>query len=215
MGSCRSHCAPESFRRRSEELESWQELDPGLDVLSDGGARPADEKAAEELYIRTWAEPAVTINGFFGGEPHLQKTVLPVSAEANVSIRLAPGQDPDEIAPVFERLLREAAPDGAEVELERWSSSRAGLVPPDAQAIQLAQEVFEQVVGARPLLIRVGGSLPVVPALADRGIPTVLTGFDLPDGNIHSPNERLRVDHIPLAVDTATQLFKAFGDLPR
>ena len=52
------------------------------------------------------------VNGFFGGEPHLQKTVLPVTAEANVSIRLAPGQDPDEIAPIFERLLREAAPDG-------------------------------------------------------------------------------------------------------
>ena len=73
--------------------------------------------------MRTWAEPAVTVNGFVGGEPQLQKTVLPVCAEANVSIRLAPGQQPDEIAPVFERLLREAAPENTDLEVERWSSA--------------------------------------------------------------------------------------------
>jgi acetylornithine deacetylase/succinyl-diaminopimelate desuccinylase-like protein len=198
----------------NEELEAWKELDPGAQVLAEGGARPADAQSAEEFYVRTWAEPAVTLHGVAGGEPHLQKTVLPVFAEANVSIRLAPGQDPDEIAPVFERLLRESAPEGAEIEIERWAFSPAGLVPPDAPAIRLAQDAFEQVVGARPLLIRVGGTLPIVPALAERGIPTVLTGFDLPEGNIHSPNERLRADHIPLAVDVAKELFRRFAELP-
>jgi acetylornithine deacetylase/succinyl-diaminopimelate desuccinylase-like protein len=197
----------------AEELDAWRQLDPGAEMIAEGGGKPADGNAAEEFYVRTWAEPAVTVNGIAGGEAHLQKTVLPVCAEANVSIRLAPGQDPDEIAPVFERLLRESAPAGAEVEVERWASSPAGLVPPDVPAIRIAQDVFEEVVGARPLLIRVGGTLPIAPPLAERGIPTVLTGFDLPEGNIHSPNERLRADHIPLAVDAATQLFKAFGDL--
>jgi acetylornithine deacetylase/succinyl-diaminopimelate desuccinylase-like protein len=196
-----------------EEVQAWRELDSGSEMLAESGARPADAGAAQEFYARTWAEPAVTVNGFVGGEPHLQKTVLPVFAEANVSIRLAPGQDPDAIAPVFERLLREAAPEGADVEVERWSSAAPGLIPPDAPAIRLAQDVFERVVGARPLLIRVGGTLPIVPALADKGIPTVITGFDLPEGNIHSPNERLRVDHIPLAVEAGKELFRAFAAL--
>jgi acetylornithine deacetylase/succinyl-diaminopimelate desuccinylase-like protein len=197
-----------------DELSAWTALDPGGKLLAEGGARPADSRAADDFYLRTWAEPAVTVNGIAGGEAHLQKTVLPVFAEANVSIRLAPGQDPDEIQPVFERLLREAAPEGADVEVDRWAYSPAGLVPPDAPAIRLAQDAFEEVVGARPLLVRVGGTLPIVPPLADRGIPTVLTGFDLPDGNIHSPNERLRVDHIPLAVEAAQALFRRFADLP-
>jgi acetylornithine deacetylase/succinyl-diaminopimelate desuccinylase-like protein len=197
-----------------DELAAWRELDPGSRVLAEGGARPADARAAEDFYLRTWAEPAVDVNGLAGGEAQLQKTVLPVAAEANVSIRLAPGQDPEELTPVFERLLREAAPEGADLGVERWSYARPGLVPPDAPAIRLAQDAFERVVGARPLLIRVGGSLPIVPALADRGIPTVLTGFDLPEGNIHSPNERLRVDHIPLAVEAARELFRAFAELP-
>ncbi len=196
-----------------EELEAWRHLDPGADVLAEGGARPSDPAAADDFYLRTWGEPSVTVNGFFGGEPHLQKTVLPVTAEANVSIRLAPGQDPDEIAPIFERLLREAAPEGAEVEFERWSSAKAGMVPPDAPALQLALDAFERVVGAKPLLIRVGGTLPIVPPLAEKGIPVVLTGFDLPEGNIHSPNERLRVDHIPLGVEAAKEVYRALGTL--
>ena len=195
------------------ELAAWKELDPGSQVLAEGGARPADARALEDFYLRTWAEPAVDVNGIAGGEPHLQKTVLPVSAEANVSIRLAPGQDPDEIAPVFERLLRKGAPEGVDVEIERWASSPAGLIPPDTPAIQLGLDAFERVIGARPLLIRVGGTLPIVPPLADKGIPTVLTGFDLPEGNIHSPNERLLVEHIPLAVDSARELYRAFGQL--
>jgi acetylornithine deacetylase/succinyl-diaminopimelate desuccinylase-like protein len=196
-----------------EERGAWQELQPGSALLAEGGARPSDAKAADDFYERTWAQPAVDVNGMVGGEPHLQKTVLPVAAEANVSIRLAPGQDPDEIAPVFERLLREAAPEGADVDVARWSGAPPGLIPPDAPAIQLGLDVFERVVGTRPLLIRVGGTLPIVPALADRGIPTVLTGFDLPEGNIHSPNERLLVEHIPLAVDAARELYRAFAAL--
>ena len=199
----------------AEELSAWEELEAGGDLLAEGGARPVDGNAAEEFYVRTWAEPAVTVNGIAGGEARLQKTVLPVCAEANVSMRLAPEQDPDQIEPIFRRLLEEAAPEGADVEVERWASSPAGLVPPDAPAIQIGLDVFEEVVGARPLLIRVGGTLPIVPPLADRGIPTILTGFDLPEGNIHSPNERLRLDHIPLAVDAARGLFRRFAELPR
>jgi acetylornithine deacetylase/succinyl-diaminopimelate desuccinylase-like protein len=196
-----------------DELAAWGELPSGAEILSQSGARPADDSAAEEFYRRTWAEPAVDVNGIAGGEPHLQKTVLPVAAEANVSIRLAPGQDPDAIAPIFERLLREAAPADSDVVVERMSSAPGALVPPDAPAIQLGLDAFERVIGTRPLLTRVGGTLPIVPALADKGIPTVLTGFDLPEGNIHSPNERLRVDHIPLAVDAARELYREFAKL--
>ena len=115
---------PEELRRgivppTAEEIAAWEELDSGEASLADQGARPADERAAEEFYLRTFAGAAVDVNGIVGGEPHLQKTVLPVEAEANVSIRLAPGQDAEEIALAFERILREAAPAGATVDVER------------------------------------------------------------------------------------------------
>ena len=196
-----------------EELESWRELPTGADELSGQGARPLDPRAAEEFYVRTWAEPAVDVNGIEGGSPQLQKTVLPVQAEANVSIRLAPGQDPARIADVFQRLVREAAPEGAEVEVELLSSSAPGLVDPEAPAIQLGLDAFERALGTRPLLIRSGGTLPIVPALQAKGIPTIVTGFALPESNVHSPNERLLVEYVPLGVDAARELFSAWSGL--
>jgi acetylornithine deacetylase/succinyl-diaminopimelate desuccinylase-like protein len=209
---------PEELRRgivppTAEEVSGWDVLDPGEEALADQGARPADERAAAEFYLRTFAGAAVDVNGIVGGEPLLQKTVLPVEAEANVSIRLAPGQDVEEIALAFERLLRDAAPAGATVDVERWSTAPAGLVAPDAAAVKLGQDAFEAVLGVRPVLIRSGGTLPIVPALADRGIPTILSGFDLPEGNVHSPNERLLLRYIPLGVETSRALFARLGEL--
>jgi acetylornithine deacetylase/succinyl-diaminopimelate desuccinylase-like protein len=196
-----------------EELAGWAELQPGAEALSEQGARPADERAAEEFYLRTWGEPAVDVHGLAGGSPALVKTVLPVHAEANVSIRLAPGQDPAEIADTFERLLREAAPAGADVEITRQSTAPPGLVPPDSDAIRLAQDAFEATMGVRPLLVRSGGSIPLVPALSSRGIPAIVTGLALPESNIHSPNERFLAEYLPLGVATARELFRRLGDL--
>jgi acetylornithine deacetylase/succinyl-diaminopimelate desuccinylase-like protein len=195
------------------ELADWEALQAGGEVLAEQGAGPADGRAAAEFYVRTFAEPAVDVNGVEGGSPQLQKTVLPVLAEANLSIRLVPGQRPDEVAPVLEQLLRDAAPPGAELEVELWSQSPPGLVDPGAPAVQAGLDAFEHALGVRPLLLRSGGTIPLVPALADRGIPTILTGFDLPEGNIHSPNERLLVEHVPLAIRAARELYRELGRL--
>jgi len=196
-----------------EELRGWRELPPGADELAEQGARPADPAAADEFYLRTFAEPALDVNGIDTGSPHLQKTVLPVEATANVSIRIAPGQQPDQIEPELERLLREAAPAGAELEIERFASSPPGLVSPDAKAVRIGLDAFERALGTRPLLIRSGGTLPIVPALAEKGIPTIVTGFAVPDSNIHSPNERLLVEYVPLAARAATELYLSFASL--
>jgi acetylornithine deacetylase/succinyl-diaminopimelate desuccinylase-like protein len=209
---------PESLRAgivrpSDEEIESWSELEPGSEALAAQGARPADPRAAEEYYLRTCVEPAVDVHGVMGGEPRLQKTVIGVEAEANVSIRLVPGQDDEAIAAEMERLMRDAVPEGADVEIELIASAPAALVDPDDPAIKLGQDAFERVIGARPLLIRIGGSLPVMAALETKQIPTILTGFDLPEGNIHSPNERFRVDHIALGVETAKELFRSLAGL--
>jgi acetylornithine deacetylase/succinyl-diaminopimelate desuccinylase-like protein len=187
------------------EVAAWRELEPGADVLAKQGARSQDERAAGEFYLRTFASPAVDVNGIVGGEPELQKTVLPVEAHGNVSIRLAPGQDVDQIAEACERIMREAVPSQADLEVERRSSSPAGL----------ALDAFERALGRRPLLLRSGGTLPIVPALVDKGIPTILSGFDVPEGNIHSPNERLLLRYVPLGVAAAQETLLAFAGLPR
>jgi acetylornithine deacetylase/succinyl-diaminopimelate desuccinylase-like protein len=153
------------------------------------------------------------VHGVATGSPHLQKTVIPVEAVANVSLRLAPGQEVEEVATAFEGLIREAVPPGAELTIERWAASGPGLVPPGSQAIGLAQDAFERVVGRRPLLIRGGGTLPIVPAFTGKGIPAIITGFGLPDAQIHSPNERLRADYVPLGIAAARETFRELANL--
>jgi acetylornithine deacetylase/succinyl-diaminopimelate desuccinylase-like protein len=198
-----------------EELAAWAELVPGEQMLTEAGAQPVDPRAAEEFYLRTTAEPSLEVNGILGGSPTLQKTVLPVQAEANVSIRLAPGQDVEQIGRALEQLLRDAAPEGAELDVQRLSSAPAALVPPHTPAIQLAQDAFEQTMSRRPLLVRSGGTLPIVPALVDKGIPTIVTGFATPESGIHSPNERLLAEYMPLGIETAKELYRRLAALDR
>jgi acetylornithine deacetylase/succinyl-diaminopimelate desuccinylase-like protein len=195
-----------------EELDQWAQLPAGAEELADQGARPLDETAAAEFYVRTWAEPSLDVNGILGGKPGVRNTTISARASAELSIRLAPGQEVAPIAAAAERLLREALPEGAELEV-RSVGVPPGLIRPDEPAVQLGLEAFERAVGVRPLLIRSGGTLPVVPALQARGTPSILTGFSLPESNIHSPNERLPVEHFPLGVATARELFSALARL--
>jgi acetylornithine deacetylase/succinyl-diaminopimelate desuccinylase-like protein len=195
-----------------EELAAWRALPAGGDELTGQGARPLDPRASDEFYLRTWAEPSTDVNGIIGGKPGLRNTTLSVAASAEFTIRLAPGQDVDTIGAAAEQLLREAAPAGADLEIS-WAGTPPGLVKPDAPAIQLGLDAFERALGVRPLLVRSGGTLPIMPALADRGIPTILTGFATPESSVHSPNEKLRVDYFERGVATARELYKELGKL--
>ena len=196
----------------AEELAAWSELPSGAEAISEAGAQPLDAKAGEEFYVRTWAEPSTDVNGIVGGKPGIRNTTLSVTASAEFSIRLAPGQDVETIAPAAERLLREAAPAGAELDIT-WEGANPGLVRGDAPAIQLALDAFEQALGKRPLLTRVGGSIPLMPALTKNGIDTILSGFALPESNVHSPNERFLVPYFAAGIDTVAALFTQLGRL--
>ena len=195
------------------ELASWAQLPNAAEEIDGQGARPMDPRAVEDFYVRTWAEPAVDVNGVEGGSARLQKTVIPVEACANVSMRLAPGQQTAVVVPEFQRLVREAAPAGADVEVELWTKCEPCLVASDSPAIRITQDVFEESIGARPLLIRTGGSIPIVATLTARGIPAIVTGFSLSESNVHSPNERIPATYLDLGVQTVRELFRRLAQL--
>jgi acetylornithine deacetylase/succinyl-diaminopimelate desuccinylase-like protein len=196
-----------------EEIEAWRELPAGGDVIAAAGATPHDAGAEENFYLRTFARPSVDVNGILGGKPGLINTTIPAVAQANFTIRLAPGQDLETIAAATEKLLRQAAPEGAQVEIDLVSSARPSLLSPDEPVIRLGLDALERAVGRRAILGRAGGTLPIMAALVDNGIPTVLTGFALPDGGAHSPNENFTLDNLELAVRSARELYTAFATL--
>jgi acetylornithine deacetylase/succinyl-diaminopimelate desuccinylase-like protein len=195
------------------ELESLNKLPSGPEILHEAGATPLDPKAADAFYDRTWAEPSMDVNGIHGGKPDLVNTTLVVEARARFTIRLAPGQDPETIADAAADLIVAAVPEGAQVDLEVENAAAPGVFSPDEPAIQLGVEAFERATGVAPILVRVGGTLPIYPALAEKGIPTIGTGFALLDSNVHSPNERLRVVDVDRAVSAASELYRSLASL--
>jgi succinyl-diaminopimelate desuccinylase len=198
----------------SEEIEAWAQLPSGAEQLAQQGAAPIAPGAAEEFYVRTFADTSLDVNGIASGSPDLVKTVLPVESRANVSLRLAPGQDPVEIQATFERLVREALPDGAELEITIKNSARPALTAMDSDAIRLAGDAFEHVVGARPFLVRSGGTLPIYASLVARGLPTIATGFGIEsECNVHAPNENVPEDAIDVGVETMREVFVRLGQL--
>lgn len=209
---------PEPLRTGISRIDSsaWSDasmLRSGSETLAAEGALPADERADEEFYLRIWAEPSVDVHGITGGSTEVQKNAIPVRAESNLSIRLAPGQEVKPIAAALERLLRAGAPAGANVQVTLWASSPPALTESNSPVIQIGKDAIEAACGTCPLLVRAGGTLPVLGALSAKGIPTILTGFDLPEGNIHAPDERLLLDNIQLGIATARELFVRLGAL--
>ena len=209
---------PESLRvgivpPTAAELEDWTKFPPGAEKIASAGAREMDPAAAAEFYLRTGAEPSLDVHGLAGGSPDLIKTVLPVEAWANVSIRIVPGQTVAKVSEAFERLVREAAPAGADVEITLTSSAEPASVDVTSAAIALGSDAFEKVVGTRPLLARVGGSIPIASALCAKQIPVVAAGFALEESNVHSPNERFPAEYLTLGVETVCETYRRLGEL--
>lgn len=196
-----------------DEIRGWSTLPSGAALLDAQGAVPTDATAAAEFYLRTWALPSLDVNGIEGGSPIQQKTIVASAARANLSMRLAPGQTVERMVPIIEQLLSKGLPESAELSLTLVASCDPGLTSTDSRALELAAGAFERATGKRPLQLRSGGSLPIMPLLERLGIPAVVTGFDVPSGNIHAPNERMLVTHLALAISAARELFLSLGDL--
>jgi acetylornithine deacetylase/succinyl-diaminopimelate desuccinylase-like protein len=196
----------------ADELADWSALPPGAEELERVGAVPLDPRAAEEFYERAFAEPSVDVTGILGGKPGLRNTTLVSRASAGVTIRVAPGQDPEVVAAAAERLLREALPAGARLEV-RGEWTPPAVLPRDTQAVRIGRDVFGRVFGTQALLVRAGGTLPIAAALTRRSIPTVMTGLALPDSHTHSPNERMLLETFPLGVEATRETYRALAAL--
>ena len=196
-----------------DELDGWRDLPPGADELARVGAVPLDPRAAEEFYERVFVEPSLDVTGILGGKPGLRNTTLVSRASAGITIRVAPGQDGDEIARAAESLLRDALPAGATLDVTAVDVTPPAVLPRDTPVLDAARDAFESVLGRRPLIVRVGGTLPITAALAARGIPTVMAGLALPDSHTHSPNERMLLETFPLGVAAAKETYRRIGSL--
>jgi acetylornithine deacetylase/succinyl-diaminopimelate desuccinylase-like protein len=77
----------------------------------------------------------------------------------------------------------------------------------------LARDAIGRAAGSRPLFVRTGGSIPILGGLAERGIPTILSGFALDADGIHGPDESYRLESLELGERAARELYASLATL--
>jgi acetylornithine deacetylase/succinyl-diaminopimelate desuccinylase-like protein len=194
------------------ELASWERLPSGDGVIADAGGRPVHPGAGKEYYLRNGADASLEVNEFVAGEP---RTIVPAEARTTISMRLAPGQDPQRMHEVLIGLLRAALPDGAELTESNLMLAAPTLFAPEEPALQLAAEALRRACAAEPVFLRSGGSIPIVAEMAARGYPVIVGGFALREDQIHAPDESFALRSLQWGEAAARELFIGLAALPR
>jgi len=145
---------------------------------------------------RLGARPTLEVNGLLSGFTGTgSKTVLPAHAMAKISCRLVPDQTEAETTRQLRAYLKKRAPKDVRWELEYLHGAGAALTSTDNPGVQAMRKAMKEVWGKEPLYLREGGSIGVVVQLQKHlRVDSVLSGFALPDSDMHSPNEK---QHLP------------------
>jgi acetylornithine deacetylase/succinyl-diaminopimelate desuccinylase-like protein len=161
------------------------------------------------LVERLGARPTLDVHGIIGGYTGPgAKTVLPSTVHAKISMRLVPDQDPQEIGRLFKTYVEKITPRTMRVDVQVEHGGHPTIVDLEMPAIKAAVAAYETTFGQKPVLMREGGSIPVVNDIKQHlGLETVLMGFGLPDDKIHAPNERFYLDNFYRGIQTSIRFF--------
>jgi acetylornithine deacetylase/succinyl-diaminopimelate desuccinylase-like protein len=182
--------------------------------LEEAGVRTGWGEPDYSIIERTTARPTLDVNGIWGGyiEPG-SKTVLPSKAFAKISMRLVPDQDPTRIASLIREHLSAIAPQAVDVEVRVLGGGEPAIVDRHSSAMRAASRAYALAFGKEPVLVRRGGSIPVVATFQKLlGMETVLMGFGLPDDRLHSPNEKFHLPNFYRGIETIIHFMEFLGE---
>ncbi len=151
---------------------------------------------------RLWARPTAEVNGIGGGyQGEGSKTVIPAEAFAKLSFRLVPDQSPKDIMEKVQRHLESQCPPGVEVEVRVGHDGKPYVTDPNSKFGLAAQAALRSSFNAEPVLIREGGSIPIVQTFREiLGSDTLLLGLALSDAQIHAPNENFPIENFEAGI---------------
>lgn len=176
----------------------------GAQILAEAGVRRGWGERGFAAYERVTSRPSLTVTGITGGHqgPGVG-SVIPARAVARLSLRLVPDQRPRHVEGLVRARLAELIPPTVRWRLTRHSATPPVLLASGDAASRAFARACRRVWGVPPARLRSGGSIPLAHDLAVRhGVPTLLTGFALPDDGAHGPDERFRLDHLELGART-------------
>jgi acetylornithine deacetylase/succinyl-diaminopimelate desuccinylase-like protein len=132
---------------------------------------------------------------------------LPCKAGAKLSFRLVPDQDPKTVGEQFRAHVKAVCPPGVTYEIIDHHGAPAVLVNTDTPGVRAAVRAIEAGFGKRPVMIREGGSIPVVGLFKTQlGVDTLLLGWGQNDDNLHGPNEKFSLTDFHRGIKASAHL---------
>ena len=100
------------------------------------------------------------------------------------------------------------------MELVDFHGAPGIVVPLDSPYVAAARRAIEHGFGKAPVMIREGGSIPVVATFREKlGIDTLLLGWGLDDDNTHSPNEKFCLADFHRGIKASAYLWQELSNV--
>ena len=182
--------------------------------LTQVGAPSAFGEPGYTTLERQWTRPTLEVNGMWGGYcgPG-QKTVIPTEAHAKITCRLVPDQDPSTVVTLVSRHLESHVPPGTHLSISAADhGARAAHIRADHFALVAAEAALRAVYGVRPLIVRMGGTVPIAELFQRHmGLDTVFFSFSTADEDYHAPNEFFRVHRLHEGLEAWARYWEILG----
>lgn len=174
------------------------------------GSPVLDGEAGFSTVERRWIRPTLDVNGMYGGfMGEGSSTIIPARVGVKVSMRIVPDQDPAKVSAAFDSAVLAAAPKGVRIEIKEHASCSAYVCPLDLPGLTDAMAAVEAGFGKKPVLIREGGSLPILPLFKKvLGAESIMMGFCLANCNAHGPNEFFHLSDFQAGVRSAAHFIE-------
>lgn len=160
------------------------------------------------------ARPTFEINGLTSGyQGEGSKTIVPSWARAKVTCRIVPIQQPDKIRDAVVSYLKKICPPTIRMEIKTGHGGEPYLFSPTSPAAKAGLNALRKAFGAEPVLLREGGSIPIVNEFKRiLDAETLLLGLALPEDNAHSPNERFSLECYEKGMLMSAYLWKELAE---
>lgn len=148
------------------------------------------------LVQRLWTRPSLSVLGIDAPATGEAPNALVPSARAKLSLRIAPGQDPQQAYETLAAHLRAHAPWGAQVEVTLEQLGAPCQIDAQGPAYDVARAAFRDAWdGVEPVDTGVGGSIPFIATFQEMfpDAAILVTGVEDPHTRAHGPNESLHL----------------------
>jgi acetylornithine deacetylase/succinyl-diaminopimelate desuccinylase-like protein len=189
-----------------DEFRTSMGVRPGVDLAGD---------PALSVWERLWLRPSVTVIGLDAHPIRGSSNQIVASASARLSVRLAPGQDPQRAFEQLRAHIEAAVPWHLECKVtELVRGTPAWQTRPEGFAFDAATRALRAAFGVDPVLMGEGGSIPFVAPFAEAfgGIPALLLGPGDPTSRIHGEDESLHLDDWRKLVETEVRLLAELAE---